>query len=480
MGPRWLIGDSRRNAALLAATVVCLAATIIAGYLTRQRIVEKGAWVAHTDEVKLAIAECELALARDDDAKLLAAEGTVKQLTSDNSRQQENVSRAIAGAGRTPFPRDELEALFTTMRTEENRLMVLRRGEMAAAQQRSAVVFLAAAALTILFGWLAWTVQGAQRRSLAVAHEAMARQRALLEGIIESVEEGIIAVDTSRKTLAINAVARAIVGEAFPRKVLPEDWRPAVTATYEDGSPMPPADGPLARAMRGESPDGVVYQIIPAGQQAGTWVSTTARPIRDEQGHVVAAVATLRDITQQRASAQHLRDLSLTDELTGLLNRRGFLAAANERIAVARRTGDPMALLYADLNGLKRINDDLGHEEGDRAIADTGHVLRGVFRDRDVVARIGGDEFVALLPNFAPSACDALLERLSTTLRSHAEREKRLYRLSLSAGVTFMDHARRQSLDDLLADADRTMYERKRGRAGESMPVVRAVEGAPR
>jgi PAS domain-containing protein len=94
----------------------------------------------------------------------------------------------------------------------------------------------------------------------------MARQRALLEAIIESVDEGIVAVDTSRRTVAINAVARGMVGEGFSRKVLSEDWRSTITAVYENGSHMPPQDGPLARAMRGEAPDGVIYQIIPAGQ----------------------------------------------------------------------------------------------------------------------------------------------------------------------------------------------------------------------
>jgi len=209
--------------------------------------------------------------------------------------------------------------------------------------------------------------------------------------------------------------------------------------------------------------------ITPTGSEAaaGTWVSTTARPIRDGGGNVVAAVATLRDITRQRETALRLRDLSLTDELTGLLNRRGFLSAATDRVTAARKTGAPLALLYADLDGLKGINDELGHEQGDRAIADAGEALRRVFRDGDVLARIGGDEFVALLPNFAPSACDALLERIAEAIRSRALVEKRPYRLSLSTGVTFTDREREQSLEELLADADRRMYERKRERAAQ-------------
>src|ERR1019366_4382978 len=198
-------------------------------------------------------------------------------------------------------------------------------------------------------------------------------------------------------------------------------------------------------------------------------------PIRDELGRVVVAVTTLRDITEQRATAERLRDLSLTDELTGLLNRRGFLAMANGQIAASRRTRAPVALLYADVNGLKRINDELGHEQGDQTIQDAAQVLRSVLRERDIVARMGGDEFVALLPTFSRAAPQPMLERLAVSIRSRKEHEARPYRLSVSAGVTFMDWESGQSLDELLADADRRMYEHKRERAGQSMPVLRSV-----
>jgi diguanylate cyclase (GGDEF)-like protein len=468
LSSRWPIRDSWRNA-LLAATVVCLAATIGVGYLTRLRLVEKDSWVAHTVEVKLAIADCELALARGDAARVRAAEGIVQRLTVDNPVQQRAVARAVAVTVREAVPHDDLDALFESMSFEEDRLMTVRLGEMDAARQRSTTIFLVGAVLTFLFGVLGWAVQRAQTLSLAATREALTRDRALLQAVLESVDEGIIAVDASRKTIAINGAARVMVGAAYPLNRLPHDWRPLLTASYEDGRAMAPEEGPLARAMRGESPDDVVYKITPIGGEAsaGTWVSTTARPIRDAGGNIVAAVATLRDITQQRETALRLRDLSLTDELTGLLNRRGFLAAANARVLAARRTGAFLALLYADLDGLKRINDELGHEQGDRAIADTGQVFRGVFRDGDVVARIGGDEFVALLSNFAPTACDALLERLAEAARTHSARETRPFRLSISAGLTFMDGEREQSLEELLAEADRCMYERKRERAAQ-------------
>ena len=126
------------------------------------------------------------------------------------------------------------------------------------------------------------------------------------------------------------------------------------------------------------------------------------------------------------------------------------------------------------MNGLKRINDTLGHAQGDRVIEDAARALRNVFRERDIVARIGGDEFVALLPNFSPTAREPLLGRLQAAILAH-EQEGRPFRLSMSSAITFMDWETDTSLDELLADADRKMYAQKRERAGQSLPVLRAA-----
>ena len=456
---------------LLAATVASLIVSVVAGYLTRLSLVESTRWVTHSSEVKLAIAECDRALYHGDAEALGAAEAKVERLTVDNPRQQQNIAQAAMLADRRGS-RAELEGLFAAMQGEEDRLMAERLQRFASGRARGAIAFVVGAALTVVFGIGDLALLRAQRRDLS-------SQRALLEAILESVDEGIIAVEPSSRIVAINAVARSMLGGSFPRGDWPKDWRPVLTATFEDGSSMAPENGPLARAMRGETSEGVVYRILPTNDPSaanpGVWVSASARPIRDELGRVVVAVTTLRDITEQRATAERLRDLSLTDELTGLLNRRGFLAMANGQIAASRRTRAPVALLYADVNGLKRINDELGHEQGDQTIQDAAQVLRSVLRERDIVARIGGDEFVALLPNFSPAAREPLLERLAASIRSRKEHEARPYRLSVSAGVTFMDWESGQSLDELLADADRRMYEHKRERAGQSMPVLRSV-----
>ncbi len=452
---------------LLAATLVSLVATIVSGYLTRLALVEAAWWVTHTDEVKLAIAECERALDRNDAGALERGEAKVKRLTLDNPSQGRNVARATPLTERSS--RAELEDLFEAMQGEEDRLMTERTERIASARTKSSVAFVASAVLTLAFGMGAFAFLQSQRREIA-------RQRTLLETILESVDEGIIAIDAAREIVAINRVARSMWGGSAPRDQWPKDWSAVLEATYEDGSVMKPADGPLARALRGETSEGVVYRLVVTSERtaenAGIWVSASAFPIRDELGRTIAAVTTLRDISEQRAHAERLRDQSLTDELTGLLNRRGFHAMANVGMAEARRGKTPMALFYADVDGLKRINDDLGHEQGDQVIQDAARTLRDVFRGGDIVARIGGDEFVALLSNFAPPAREHLFERLGSAVVAHVQ-QARPFRLSMSYGLTFMDWDRERSLDELLADADRSMYERKR--AGKVLPDSQAV-----
>jgi diguanylate cyclase (GGDEF)-like protein len=461
-GPQEWGSPGRRVAVLVTATVVSLAVTFLGGYLTRLSIIETSAWVAHTHEVKVAIDECQLALGRDDGAALARAEDRIDTLTADNPREQQNVARAVLLSERGE--RRALADVFTAMQLEEDRLLVERVERAATARTRSLLVFACGALLSLAFGVGVLGMLRARSRDLE-------DQRRLLEAIIESVDEGIIAVSPSQQIVAINAAARAFWGNVAPREDWPEDWRPLLRATNEDGSDMPPDQGPLARAMRGETTHAIVYRITAPGDSpnGGTWISASARPIRDPSGRTIAAVTTLRDITAQRAYAERLRDQSLTDELTGLLNRRGFMTMAAARFDAMRKSRLPVALLYADVNGLKPINDGLGHAQGDRAIKDAAQVVKSIFREGDLVARIGGDEFVAFLPNFTPSAREPFLERLAAATRSYAERAARPFRLSLSADLTFVDWDDPPSLEALLAAADRKMYERKRERAVASV-----------
>jgi diguanylate cyclase (GGDEF)-like protein len=157
---------------------------------------------------------------------------------------------------------------------------------------------------------------------------------------------------------------------------------------------------------------------------------------------------------------RELRHLALTDDLTCLYNRRGFFAAATQQLKLARRNSHHTLLFYCDLDNLKSINDSFGHTEGDRALVRAADALESVFRDSDVLARLGGDEFAALASE--ASVCDeeAILARLASALREANAGEKR-YQLSFSTGVARFDPMSEFNLGDLMAEADRAMYETK-------------------
>ncbi|QOL47784.1 GGDEF domain-containing protein [Massilia litorea] len=157
-----------------------------------------------------------------------------------------------------------------------------------------------------------------------------------------------------------------------------------------------------------------------------------------------------------------LNTLSLTDVLTGLYNRRGFFVQAEHLHKVSRRRRAKSAVIFADIDGLKRVNDELGHDRGDAAIRDAAFVFRQSFRQADVVSRLGGDEFVAYtLDDEQPGV---VLERIQANLDAFNLTEERPYVLSLSAGIVQCDPASDETLSDYLLRADERMYANKRSR----------------
>ena len=169
---------------------------------------------------------------------------------------------------------------------------------------------------------------------------------------------------------------------------------------------------------------------------------------------------------------QHLRMMSTIDELTGLNNRRGFLALAKQQLRMADRSGQQLLVFFADLDGLKQINDTWGHDEGDHALMDAADLVAQTFRDSDVVGRLGGDEFVVLMADCPADEAQALITRLERNLDALHEKKGRRFRLSISVGVATYDPADPCSIDDLLRRADCAMYEEKRLRSLDRLALV--------
>jgi diguanylate cyclase (GGDEF)-like protein len=158
---------------------------------------------------------------------------------------------------------------------------------------------------------------------------------------------------------------------------------------------------------------------------------------------------------------EKLLKMSVTDELTGLYNRRGFFTLVEQQLRLAKREKDTVYMLYADLDNLKGINDAFGHQEGDQALIESADVLRETFRGSDIIARIGGDEFVVVPIGSTKEGAEIATSRLFQSLAQHNEKKQRNYTLSFSIGMAYYDPATPYSIDDMLSKADALMYEEK-------------------
>lgn len=189
---------------------------------------------------------------------------------------------------------------------------------------------------------------------------------------------------------------------------------------------------------------------------------------RDEIGRLGAAFNQMAEnlekySEERKKEEERIRNISLTDELSGLYNRRGFFFLAQQQLEMAKRINQEALLLFADLDDLKQINDSLGHEEGDMALINAANVLKDTFRDADIIARIGGDEFAVFALKTPESDAELLTKRLHENLDAYNGKGK-FYRLSLSVGTVLYDPAYPLSIDELLSRADKLMYEQKKAK----------------
>lgn len=182
----------------------------------------------------------------------------------------------------------------------------------------------------------------------------------------------------------------------------------------------------------------------------------------------------IRYSLERHRNLTELRRMALTDELTGVHNRRGFFAFAEKQMAIARRTGTAVTVLFVDVEGLKQMNDTFGHRTGDQALADVGALMQETFRESDLIGRIGGDEFCALLvgDGTVPSSSRPASERFQSAIDEHNERAGRAYRLACTVGAVTKPATESLTVADLLSEADYAMYLIRQQRRAEQNPLV--------
>lgn len=235
------------------------------------------------------------------------------------------------------------------------------------------------------------------------------------------------------------------------RMVAPEDRELIIKRVEQimEGNDIPPIEHQLIRK------DGELR-----------WVSDNIILNRNDSGTLLSYDGVVKDITERKKMEAEILALSMTDQLTGLHNRRGFLSLAEQQLKLSNRNKRGILLFFADLDGLKWINDTLGHEEGDRALVEAAIALRETFRASDIIARLGGDEYAALSVDIADANPETLTARLQYLIDKLNTQENREYRLSISVGCSYYDPENPCSIDELMVRADKLMYEQKQYKKG--------------
>jgi diguanylate cyclase (GGDEF)-like protein len=240
--------------------------------------------------------------------------------------------------------------------------------------------------------------------------------------------------------------------------------------TFESGSMFGGEVSPSNLFKREKSAFDQAYQILlaDANQELGALLRDVgaeddAPPGSAPQGQSSSEllIRAVECAVKQYLLREELSNLAITDELTGLYNRRGFLSLTERQLKLGRRSGREMLLCFIDVDGLKLINDSFGHSEGDLALTRTAEVLGKTFRGSDVLARLGGDEFAALAIETSGHTEATVMARLRRNLETVSANQSRCP-LSLSLGVVRFDPRTTSSLAQLMLQADRAMYDAKK------------------
>ena len=193
-------------------------------------------------------------------------------------------------------------------------------------------------------------------------------------------------------------------------------------------------------------------------------IEIRAMPKFDSKNNIIGTIHVVRDITERKQMEMKLKTMSITDNLTGLYNRRGFFSMIEQQLKVLKRKKEKAFMLYIDIDNFKDINDTIGHNKGDSALVDAANILKSTYRESDIIARMGGDEFVIFPAGKKESHVSIVMGRLQANIDIYNAEKERGYTLSMSIGIASYDPGNPHSTDDLLAEADRSMSVHKRQR----------------
>jgi len=277
------------------------------------------------------------------------------------------------------------------------------------------------------------------------------------DALIERLSDGVVVMDTQARIVDANPEALKIF-----------DW-PAVPA----GKNVAESIGEWIdlRFLRAPERPAKVETRIARGEIVRHYeisISDLQEKNRVTAGYLIL----VHDITERIQVENELKELSLVDELTGLTNRRGFKMLGNQLLMMAQRMEYNLGLYYIDMDNLKWVNDVLGHAEGDKALKEIGDILRQTFRSADIIARVGGDEFVVLSVISDDHSIPTMMDRLNARVEI-SNKALPDYQIGFSVGVAVFSPENPRTMESLLEEADRDMYVKKAAKKGVRSPSLK-------
>ena len=277
-----------------------------------------------------------------------------------------------------------------------------------------------------------------------------------LEELVSQIDDGLFFTDGQGVLLYANTGLAHILGFSEPREVLGRRILDFVPPEYI---------GKTAEQYQAvlTSKNNIEELITKIMRKDGSTAWIEVRPIRPREGSAQrGSFGIIRDISERRNSEEALRRLVVTDELTGILNRRGFYLYAKEVLNELTGSDGRGVLLFVDMDLLKTINDSFGHGEGDAALRMVATALSKTFRTSDIIARYGGDEFVVLAPDISDHDIFTYLESFHQDIAVRVQMAGLHYPVSATVGIYPFKAQESLNLQELIKRADQDMYRRKR------------------
>ena len=299
---------------------------------------------------------------------------------------------------------------------------------------------------------------------VACAHAELVRVRTFERALLDALPVGVIAVDPLKGAVVANRTVRAWHGTSAEADAVRAGAAFADHVYEVDGStPVPPERLPLHQVMAGGTVTAVELVVRAPGIPPRTVEVTGAAVLDEVTGRQVGGVMALLDVTAQRALEAQLRQAATHDVLTGLPSRALLVERLQEALADSGAAGEPVAVLYCDLDDFKAVNDTCGHAAGDAVLREVAARLSAALRPGDTAARLGGDEFVLVCPGVLGDAqVQALVARLTAATGRPVVVDGVEHRVGVSVGAVTSSAG--STAEGMLSRADAAMYAAKRGR----------------